>query len=75
MTKIGVSRSQAVGSAAFFTVAILFSSGMVLAADKPLQLDNCGPQAVAPELDVGKLVRVHGTEIEMPDKDYPHVIE
>ncbi|MDH3631791.1 MAG: hypothetical protein OER98_11785 [Gammaproteobacteria bacterium] len=75
MTKIGVSRSQAVGSAAFFTVAILFSSGTVLAVDKPLQLDNCGPQAVAPELDVGKLAWVHGTKIEMPDKDYPHVIE
>ena len=75
MTKIGVSRSQAVGSAVFFTVAILFSSGTVRAADKPLQLENCGPQAVTPALDVEKLARVHGTKIEMQDKDYPHVIE
>jgi len=75
MTKIGVSRSQPVGSAAFFTVAVIFSSWTVLAADKPLQLENCGPQAVTSALDVEKLARVHGTEIEMQDKDYPRVIE
>ena len=75
MTKIGVSRSQAVGSAAIFTVAILFSSGTVLATDKPLQLENCGPRAVTPALNVIKLARVHGTKIEMLDKDYPRVIE
>ena len=75
MTKIGVSRSQAVGSAAFFTVAILFSSGTVFAAAKPLQFENCAPQAFTPALDVKKLARVQATKIEMLDKDYPHVIE
>ena len=75
MTKTGAGRSQAVGSAAFSTVAILFSSGTVLAADKLLQLENCGPQAITPVLDVEKLALLHGTKIEMPDKDYPHVIE
>lgn len=75
MTKIGVSRSLPVGLAAFFTVAILFSSWTVLAADKPLQLENREAQAVSEALDLEKFSRVHGAIIKTQDKDYPLVIE
>ena len=75
MTKMGVSRSLAAGLAVFFTVAILFSSRTVLAADKPLQLENRESQAVTIVLDLKKLAWVHGATIETQDKDYPHVIE
>jgi hypothetical protein len=63
------------GSAVFFTVAILFFSRTVLAADKLSQLENRESQAVTIALDLGKLVWVHGATIETQDKDYPHVIE
>ncbi|MBT8435708.1 MAG: hypothetical protein KJN95_13630 [Gammaproteobacteria bacterium] len=56
-------------------MAILFSHGTVLAADKPLQFENWGPQAVTLALDVEKLACVHGAKIETQDKDYPYVIE
>lgn len=75
MTITGVSRSLAVGSAVFFTVAILFSSRTVLAADKPPQLENRESQAVTIALDLKKLTWAHDAFIEMQDKDYPHVIE
>lgn len=75
MTKIGVSRSLAVGSAVFFTVAISFSSRAVLAADKPLQLENRESQAVTIALDLEELTWVHGAYFDTQDKDYPHVIE
>ena len=75
MTKMDVSRSLAAGLAVFFTVAILFSSRTVLAADKPLQLENRESQAVTMALDLDKLAWVHSTYIETQDKDYPHVIE
>jgi hypothetical protein len=75
MTKMGVSRSLAAGLAVFFTVAILFSSRTVLAADKPLQLENRESQAVTIALDLEKLAWVHGATTETQDKDYPHVIE
>lgn len=75
MTKMGVSRSLAAGLAVFFTVAILFSSRTVLAADKPLQLENRESQAVTIALDLKKLAWVHGATIETQDKYYPHVIE
>ena len=75
MTKMGVSRSLAAGSAVFFTVAILFSSRTVLAADKPIQLENRESQAVTIALDLEKLTWVHGAYFEKLDKDYPHVIE
>lgn len=74
MTKIGVSRSLAVGSAAFFTVAILFSSRAVLAADKPLQLEYREAKAVEEALDLEKFSAVHGAIIETQGKDYPLVI-
>jgi len=75
MTKMGVSRSLAAGLAVFFPVAILFSSRTVLAADKPLQPENCESQAVTIALDLEKLTWVHGATIDTQDKDYPHVIE
>ena len=75
MTIIGVSRSLTMGSAVFFTAAILFFSQAVLAADKPPQLENRESQAVTIALDLEKLVWVHGATIETQDKDYPHVIE
>ncbi len=75
MTIMGVRRSLAVGSAVFFTVAILFSSRTVLAADKPPQLENRESLAVTTALDLEKLAWVHVAYIEMLDKDYPHVIE
>ena len=75
MTKMGVSRSLAAGLAVFFTVAILYSSRTVLAADKPLQLENRESQAVTIALDLKKLAWVPGATIETQDKDYPHVIE
>ena len=75
MINMGVSRSLAAGLAVFFTVAILFSSRTVLAADKPLQFENHEAQAVTIVLDLEKLTWVNGATIEKKDKDYPHVIE
>jgi len=75
MTKLGVGRSLAVGSAAFFAVAILFSPGTVLAADKPPQLENRESRAVTIALDLEKFAWFPGVTIETQDKDYPRVIE
>jgi hypothetical protein len=75
MTKMGVSRSLAAGLAVFITVAILFSSRTVLAADKPPQFENLGSRAVTIVIGLEKLAWFQDGFIEAQDKDYPYVIE